>query len=352
MSDPVRISILPDEPKFAEAGAEVGSEARVIRVHGGEKITGTVEVMVQEDLDFGAFQIGFLWHTEGKGNRVTGSGGAETLVGESHWRAGERISFPFSIVAPWGPLSYSGRVLQVVWSLEARVCRSMLRSDIREGVPVHLSGDPEGQEFDLGPTPQKKSELEAVKRGLGGLWLSLGVVLLFGSLVFGAFRGWDYQGMERLPLFMAMVGGLLLSLKGAWGRLGRGKLGEPVVQLSTSEPRRGEEIRFGLALRPEQRTELRSLRVVLECEERVVHGHGQYQSRRRKTVFERRLSLAKNLVVEPHRGLQRKGTITLPDDAPTSFGAPSNQVIWWLRFEADIVGWPDWKEPFLLTVRP
>ena len=143
-----------------------------------------------------------------------------------------------------------------------------------------------------------------------------------------------------------------LSLKGIWGRLGRGKLGEPTVKLSTTELRRGAEILFSLVLRPEQRPEIRSLEAVLECEERVVHGHGQYQSHRRKSVFEKRLSLAKDLVVEPHRSLRKKGTVTLPEDAPTSFGAPSNQVVWWLRFQADIVGWPDWKEPFLLTVRP
>ena len=352
MSDPVRISILPDEPVLSGSESEVGLGGDPIRINGGERITGTVEVVVQEDLEFGAFQIGFLWHTEGKGNRVTGSGGAETLAGESHWRAGDRISFPFSIVAPWGPLSYSGKVLQVVWSLEARVCRSMLRPDIRERVPIHLSGDPEGRESNLGPKPQKKSELEAVKRGLGGLWLTLGILLLLGSVVFGAIRAWDFQGMERLPLLLAMAGGLLLSLKGIWGRLGRGKLGEPTVKLSTTELRRGDEILFSLVLRPEQRTEIRSLEAVLECEERVVHGHGQYQSHRRKSVFEKRLSLAKDLVVEPHRSLRKKGTVTLPEDAPTSFGAPSNQVVWWLRFQADIVGWPDWKEPFLLTVRP
>ena len=58
--------------------------------------------------------------------------------------------------------------------------------------------------------------------------------------------------------------------------MGRGKLGEPTVQLSTKELRRGEEILYSLVLRPEQRTELRSLEIILECEERVVRGHGEY----------------------------------------------------------------------------
>ena len=352
MSAPVRISILLDDPPVIRTGSEAGSEGDVIRVRGGERVTGRVEVVVEDDLDFGAFRIGFLWHTEGKGNRVTGSGGTQTLTGEGQWRAGERITFPFSLKAPWGPLSYKGKILQVVWGLEARVDRSMLRSDIRVSVPMELQADPQGGGADLGPKPQKRSELEARKRGLGGLWVTLGLVLLLGSVVFGVLRSWDFQGMERLPLFLAIGGGFLLSLKGIWRRLGRGKLGEPTVQLSTTELRWGEEIRFSLVLRPEQRTELRALRAILECEERVVHGHGQYRSHHRKTVFKERFSLAEDLTVEPHRVFRKNGTLTLPEDGPTSFGAPDNQVVWWLRFRADIVGWPDWKEPFLLTVKP
>ncbi len=149
-----------------------------------------------------------------------------------------------------------------------------------------------------------------------------------------------------------MGGGMLLTFKGLWGRLGRGKLGEPAVQLSTTELRRGEEIRFSVMVRPEQATELRSLEAILECEERVTQGFGQYQTHHRRTVFERRLSLAKNHHVDPSKGLRRKGTVTLPLDASPSFGAPYNQLVWWLRFQGDIVGWPDWKEPFLLTVWP
>jgi hypothetical protein len=348
MTPPVLISIHPDKGGTPTLRAPDA----VLEVMGGEHVTGTVEVKVLEDIEFGAFRIGFLWHTEGRGNRTTGGGGAETLVGEGGWRAGDRITFPFSLKAPWGPISYSGRILQVVWVLEARVCRSMLRPDVYEDIPVHLAPNPGSSSCNLGPRVQKASEMEAVKRGLGGFWFTLGLVLLLGSLVIGVVRNWDFLEWQRWSLFLAMAGGLALSMKGMWRRLGRGKLGEPTVQLSTSELGRGEEILFSVVLRPDQKTELRSLDVVLECEERVVQGHGQYRSHRRKTVFEKRLTLAKDLTIESHRGLRKKGTITIPDDAPTTFGAPDNQVVWWLHFRGDIIGWPDWKEPHLLTVKP
>ena len=54
------------------------------------------------------------------------------------------------------------------------------------------------------------------------------------------------------------------------------------------------------------------------------------------TGHEQRITLAKDLVIEPRRGLMRKGSVTLPSDASPTFGAPSNQVIWWLRFRGDM----------------
>ena len=182
--------------------------------------------------------------------------------------------------------------------------------------------------------------------------MAVGSLFILMGLFYGAANGWELGTPGRVTTALLVGGGLFITLRGFWGRLGRGKLGEPTVHLSTTEVRRGEEIRFSLSIRPEQRTEIRSVEVILECEERVVHGHGQYQSRHKRTVFEKHLTLAKDQTIEPHRGLKKKGTLTLPRDAAPSFGAPHNQVIWWLRFRGDIVGWPDWREPVLLTVWP
>jgi hypothetical protein len=348
MTPPVLISIIPDKT----GAPRPGSATPVLELHAGEKVTGTVEVKVLEDLQFGSFRIGFLWHTEGRGNRVSGSGGASILSGEGNWLAGDRLTFPFSVRAPWGPLSYSGRILSVEWSLEARVCRSMLKSDIGERIPLRLSSGPDVGEYEIWEKPQIARRLEAAKRGFGGVWFTVGLAVLLGSLVLAVIRSWDFHGIDRWVFSLVMAGGFFLTMKGIWRRLARGKLGEPTVQLSTTELRRGDEILYSLVLRPEQRTELRSLEVVLECEERVVQGHGQYRSHKRKAVYEKRVPLARNLVVEPHRGFKKKGTISVPEDGPPSFGAQDNQVVWWLHFKADIVGWPDWDEPHLLTVKP
>lgn len=353
MADPVRITLEIHEPAASGAGPP-GASPNVpsLVLEPGQTVRGRVTVEVLEDVEFREAQVRFIWHTEGKGNRVAGEGGTETLARGGSWLAGTSHGFSFEITAPWGPLSYGGKILKVLWALEARLDRSLLKPDVVEGIPVLLQGAPDPEHASLGPVPQEKGRLEAVKKGRVGTWVTVGSIFLIIGIFYGAARGWELQAPGKVTVLLLLGGGLFITLRGFWGRLGRGKLGEPTVHLSTTELRRGEEIRFSVSIRPEQRTELRSLEVALECEERVVHGHGQYQSHHKRTVFEQRLTLAQDLVIEPHRGLKKKGTLTLPLNAFPSFGAPHNQLIWWLHFRGDIVGWPDWKEPVLLTVWP
>ena len=353
MTDPVRLTFVIEEPE-APGGEPPGSPTEVpfLVLRPGQVVKGRVEVEVFEDLEFRDLQVRFMWQTDGKGNRVTGEGGSEIVAMDGKWTAGSNHAFPFEIPAPWGPMSYGGKVLKVLWVLEARLDRSLLKSDVVENIPLLLQGSSEPEFASLGPVPQEKDKLEAVKKGRVGTWVAVGSVFLLMGVFFGAARGWDLGIAGRITVFVLIAGGLFITLKGLWGRLGRGKLGEPTVQLSTTEVRRGDEIRFSVSFRPDQRTELRSLAVVLECEERVIQGHGQYQSRHKRTVFEQRMVLAEDTVIEPHRGFKKKGSLTIPMDASPTFGAPYNQLIWWLRFRGDIVGWPDWKEPVLLTVWP
>jgi hypothetical protein len=341
------------KPAGAVSGSTDGpTETAGLVLEPGQTVEGRVTVEVLEDVEFREAQVRFVWHTEGKGNRVTGEGGTETLARGGKWLAGTSHGFSFRIQAPGGPLTYIGKILNVLWTLEARLDRSLLKSDVVESIPVHLQGTPDPEFASLGPVPQEKEKLEAVKKGRVGTWVAVGVLFIILGIFFAAAHGWNLQTAGRWTTILLIGGGLFIVFKGFWGRLGSGKLGEPSVHLSTTEVRRGDEIRFSVSIRPEQKTEIRSLEVILECEERVVYGYGNYQNRHKRTVFEQRMTLAKDQVIEPQKGLKKKGTLTLPSDASPSFGAPHNQVIWWLRFRGDIVGWPDWREPVLLTVWP
>jgi hypothetical protein len=124
------------------------------------------------------------------------------------------------------------------------------------------------------------------------------------------------------------------------------------VEISSTDLRRGDELKFNIRILPASEAQLRSLRAILECEERATKGSGQYATHLRETVHEESVLLASDHSITLARGLRKGGAFQIPMDAPCTFAAPSNQVIWWLRIEADVASWPDWKEIHLLTVRP
>ncbi|MCJ7628237.1 MAG: hypothetical protein MUO50_07590, partial [Longimicrobiales bacterium] len=137
MADPVRLTLSILEPVVLRGGSSAlggglpgsATEGSTLVLQPGQLVKGRVAVEVLEDVEFREAQVRFIWHTEGKGNRVTGEGGTETLARGGKWLAGTTHAFPFEISAPWGPLSYGGKILKVLWALEARLDRSLLRPD-------------------------------------------------------------------------------------------------------------------------------------------------------------------------------------------------------------------------------
>ncbi len=146
-------------PEGGECGfplREGGAPAREeeLFLEAGQQIRGTVEIRGPGGRGVQRGPARFVWHTEGKGNRATGEGGTLVLHRTGEWTAGTCHEFPFEVVAPRGPLSYEGRILNVLWSLEARVDRAMLWPDVHTRIPVHLWGSPDPEKASLGPSPR------------------------------------------------------------------------------------------------------------------------------------------------------------------------------------------------------
>ena len=317
----------------------------------GERASGEIVVEVSEEVEFRELSIGFPWETTGKGNAVRGREGDVVIAREGRWPAGSVQRFRFDTQAPQGPITYHGTLFSVTWKIEAVVDLPRKR-DIRESRGVELGPSEKSREVSLGPVVQKRRELEAGKGGHKGLSLATGSLLLLVSVGVGAVLGWPSEGAEVAVVWgLFALGGLLVAW-GFWGRLGRGRLGEPTVEISSTNLRRGDELRFNIRILPASEAQLRSLKAILECEERATKGSGRYATHRKKTVHEELVLLASSQSINLARGLQKGGIFEIPEDVPCTFAAPDNQVVWWLRIEADVASWPDWKEIHLLTVRP
>ena len=78
----------------------------------GESIEGTLRWNLQENPE--SVEISLFWRTEGKGTRDVGV--IDTTRFDSPGTLGQR---DFSFKTPPGPYSFSGKLISVIWAVEA-----------------------------------------------------------------------------------------------------------------------------------------------------------------------------------------------------------------------------------------
>ena len=91
------------------------------RYFGGEQVTGTVTIAVNQDVNCRGIKIERLWKTHGRGNTFRPD---PSLLSEEQGRplhAGQRDTFPFEFTAPATPYTYHGKFLNVDHYVRVRV---------------------------------------------------------------------------------------------------------------------------------------------------------------------------------------------------------------------------------------
>lgn len=117
----------------------------------GETLSGRVGW--QLDRRPRSLEIVLFWHTEGKGSRD--SGVAERLVRED---PGERGEMKFSFTLPAAPVSFSGKLVGLIWSVEALFPKEKAHEHVDftlspTGAPIELGsakGEAPGSRFSPG----------------------------------------------------------------------------------------------------------------------------------------------------------------------------------------------------------
>ena len=130
------------------------------RVEGGQTVTGTILVRVNDDCTCNALTADLGWYTHGRGN-----GTSESVtwveVFEGEWTSGKEHRYPFEIEVPPGPYTYRGHYLNVDWSLEASadIPWALDPGDTRE-----LVVEPDGAtaEYEGGEVGELDSRIESV----------------------------------------------------------------------------------------------------------------------------------------------------------------------------------------------
>ncbi len=324
-----------------------------------ETVSGTVDVRTNTRCQCQQLTVSLNWRTAGKGNQVTGEPVVQRL-GDHDWQAGQSQQFDFELAAPDGPLSYDGEVLRIEWFAQARVDvdwaadpksepvgLSLLRwssedvlaqgANYREG-PRHYDG-----EYCQGPTVKQGNKVfePATAAGCGGVALAVGGLCIATLSEAGINLG-----------VAALIVALMLLFYAIPKLLARSRVGEPQVQIEPEIVRPGEAVHVQLALDPRRKVRLNEITSKLRGREVVVRGSGKNSKTSTHELHEKAKTLVAEKVLKSGQKHTFETDFTIPENAPPSFGAPGNELVWQIELHVDIAGWPDWKQQRRIVVQP
>lgn len=322
------------------------------RYPAGGSLRGVVTVSVNAACKCNALTLALGWHTHGQGNRAGESVAAVELF-RGHWEAGRRVSYPFEIPLPAGPLSYHGHFLNVDWFLQAR-------ADIPWAIDPKVERDillVAGASPEPASSPPVDAELLRLRQQHNGL-ISWGLFLfslpISATGCFLAYRavvdGSVLTGIVLLVMGAAFVlVGLMMAFVGLRNRLAALRLGQ--VELDWPEGPLYPGDMVSLRLRLNAVEGLNAFKATLFCREAVVSGSGTNTTTHRHNIVSLPIELART--AESPTGLcVVEGGLALPQDAPPSFYAPDNELSWMVELHIDVARWPDWMRRLYLDVRP
>jgi hypothetical protein len=331
----------------------------------GESIRGRVTVRADAAVRCKGLTVALQWSTHGRGNRDSGPESKVQLF-EGEWDAGAQHAYGFELIAPSGPVSYHGSLLNVDHYLTARVDLPWA-IDPKAVIDVLIVPKPGAAQYDFGPSykpPAAELQTEGKAMVLGSVLLAgcfglPGLAIMAGGVAFGIswIRGTATQG--AFPAIFMFLFGAVFALVG-FGiafilqkrRVAQRRLGNPLVNLSPQVARPGDRVSAQVTLQPRTNVKLTGAKAILRCKERAVSGSGTNRTTHNHQVHESEVGLNAPPQLEAGQPASFSVSLEIPRDAPATFAASDNDVKWVVALHVGIDGWPDWERDYPITVRP
>ncbi|HOT08744.1 MAG TPA: hypothetical protein PK710_03185 [Polyangiaceae bacterium] len=324
----------------------------------GETISGTIDVVANASCRCDALTAHLSWKTSGKGD--TDSEKVDVVpLGTFEWKRGESYQYPFSFLAPTGPVSYQGLIVHVNWFVEARAdvpwAIDPRASETLLLVPLpaerkastayreqpHLSA--KHHKLGNGPRSQSKWENRVLTLILGSIFLVLAIAqqTIHGSSV---------------PFLIPMVFVAGVMLKFAWNDLrnlvARRMVGALSVTIDPPTATRGETLRIQAAFTPNSNGRLRYAKATLYGEEIAWRGSGKSRTRYHQDLDRVEAQMCGSSAFFQNQPLELSCDLRVPEYAASSFRSFNNHVQWSVLLHLDIENWPDLKETIPIDLLP
>lgn len=319
----------------------------------GDEIKGMLYVTTEKKAKCKGLTLALTWETHGKGD--VHEEDVEVLeLFEGEFPAHAEKGFPFSFVLPAGPFSYSGEYLNVEWGLYA-TCDVPWAKDPKAFYPILLEpGD------DMEPTEEHDKFLEEYTVPLLGGTGMLKMIVMFcmGFSLVGAIS--IITGIGAKSEFRIFLGVAFLFMGVFVGRapirrfLAERRLRELQCKMVPAAFSPGDPFACHLQFTPSKDTKVLKAKATLSCYEQVSSGGGSSKEVHTFELYSKLLELP-----QEELGTFRGGEVAtfvfegkLPDDAPLTFTAPDNDLVWALKIHMDIHRCPDWVEEIRMLVMP
>ena len=327
----------------------------------GETISGTIDVVANASCRCDALTAHLSWKTSGKGD--TDSEKVDVVpLGTFEWKRGESYQYPFSFLAPTGPVSYQGLIIHVNWFVEARAdvpwAIDPRASETLLLVPLpaerkastayreqpHLSA----KHHKLGNRPRSQSKWENRV-----LIIILGLALLILAILQLADSSPNPGIIIALFLLSFLFG---VSVKYDWDDLknlvARQRVGKLSVTIDPPTATRGEILRIQAAFTPNSNGKLRYAKATLYGEEIAWRGSGKSRTRYHQDLDRVEAQMCGSSAFFQNQPLELSCDLRVPEYAASSFRSFNNHVQWSVLLHLDIENWPDLKETIPIDLLP
>jgi len=316
----------------------------------GEAITGKIQILAHEAFHCRKITLICAWRTQGRGNKASGGEEGMAFAEDAKFQSGELKEYPFQFAARRGPVSYQGHYLNVEWYLRAQVDIPIAVDVIREEKFMLAAGDI-SEEIVLGTedqleeaaAPSSFKERMTMARVLAVPFFVLGVamIVLGGSNLVALLLGLAVAGFGGWQLFMMLR-----------NKLAQQRVSALEVKVHPVKIRAGNAVECKFLFDSRDARRLRKITATLKAEERVVSGAGGLKNSHTHKIYETVLEQSNQEVAPLGDKAEIKIPVPIPSNAPSTFRAPDNALIWSIRVQIDIPDWPDWVQEFPLTVVP
>jgi len=308
---------------------------------GGETVTGTVGIRVNQEINCNGVKLTHFWKTHGYGNSDSGDKHEEILTESCQLRAGETLEFSFSILSECHPVTYHGHHINidhyvrvevdVPWAFDPKLEEEYILLPGKR--PPHLTG--------------RRDEIVEVKKKTATEITSIGgkivVFLIFGLLLVAL----SFVMIMLVPLLV--VGGLGYWI---WKKMIKSRVGNVELKTEHLIAAPGEPWPLELGFTSRKSFNINGITVKVQGRESATSGGGTNKTTQHHTVFEEVHTLHPAGQIIGGEPILKQVHIDLPETEAFSFDGGDNEVEWSAEVRIDMPLFPDWKERKVFQIVP